>query len=122
MVHNDSIAISSPQRQYTPQSVEAKIRTSRFDGKLDYGELCVGSLTGLFVGFVVGKLSSAIVFLAASSYLLLQFLENRGIITIPWTSVFTLGNRKWDLKTLFFRQPSFKISFFSSFLIAAFNA
>lgn len=121
IVHND-VAISAPQRQYAPLSIQAKVNTSRFNGKLDYGELCFGSLTGLFFGFLVGKLSTAIVFLSVSTYLMLQFLENRGVISIPWTSVFTLGNRQFDLKTLFFNKPSFKFSFLSSFLIAAFNA
>lgn len=115
-VFND-VAVAAPAPRYAPPEV----RTSRFGGKLDYGELSIGSVTGLFLGIIVGKLSSAIVFLSLSSYLLLQFLENRGIITIPWTSVLRLGNRRWDLKTLFFNKPSFKISFVASFLIAAFN-
>lgn len=94
---------------------------SRLGGKLDYGQLCIGSVTGLFLGIIAGKLSSVIVFLSLSSYLLLQFLENRGIVTIPWRAVITLGGERLDLKDLFFAQPSFKISFVSSFLIAAFN-
>lgn len=92
-----------------------------FGGKLDYGQLCIGSVTGLFLGIIAGKLSSVIVFLSLSSYLLLQFLENRGIVTIPWRAVINLGGERLDLKDLFFAQPSFKISFVSSFLIAAFN-
>ncbi|GEQ68350.1 hypothetical protein JCM33374_g2018 [Metschnikowia sp. JCM 33374] len=119
-IRNDAV-LSSPQRNYSPQSVEAKVRTSRMGGKLDYSDLSIGSITGLFLGIVIGKLSTAIVFLSLSSYLLLQFLENRGIITIPWTSVFSIGTSKIDLKTLFFNRPSFKVSFVASFLLAAFN-
>lgn len=121
IVRNDAIAISQPRQNYLPPTVLAKVRTSRFNGKLDYGELCLGSLTGLFLGIVVGKLSSVLVFVSVLSYLLLQFLENRGMITIPWTSILNIGNRQWDLKLLFFNKPSFKISLVSSFLIAAFN-
>lgn len=119
-IRND-VAVSAPQRQYTPQSLDAKVRTSRLGGKLDYSDLSIGSITGLFLGIVIGKLSTAIVFLSLSSYLLLQFLENRGIITIPWTSVLSIGKRKLDLKTLFFNRPSFKLSFVATFLLAAFN-
>ena len=119
-VRNDAV-LSSPQRHYTPQSIDAKVRTSRADGKLNYSDLSIGSITGLFLGIVIGKLSTAIVFLSLSSYLLLQFLENRGIITIPWTSVLSFGGRKLDLKTLVFNRPSFKISFIATFLLAAYN-
>lgn len=121
IIFNDAVAISQTQKTYAPESVATKARHSRLSGKLDYGELCLGSVTGLFLGIIIGKLSSAIVFLTASSYLLLQFLENKGVIKIPWTSILTIGGRKWDLKSLFFNQPSFKLSFVSSFLIAAFN-
>lgn len=121
IVRNDAIAISQPRQNHLPDAVQAKVRTSRFGGKLDYGELCLGSLTGLFLGVVVGKLSSVLVFISVSSYLLLQFLENRGMITIPWTSILNIGSRQWDLKLLFFNKPSFKVSLVSSFLIAAFN-
>lgn len=118
MVYND-VALSQPHTISTPR-IETK-PLQQVSKKLDYNELCIGSVTGLFLGIVIGKLSTAIVFLSLSSYLLLQFLENRGIITIPWRQVVNIGNRKWDLKSLFFNKPSFKILFVSSFLIAAFN-
>ncbi|OBA23183.1 hypothetical protein METBIDRAFT_35090 [Metschnikowia bicuspidata var. bicuspidata NRRL YB-4993] len=121
-IRNDAVALSSPQSQYSPQGLDAKIRTSRLGGKLDYSDLSIGSITGLFLGIVIGKLSTAIVFLSLSSYLLLQFLENRGIISIPWTSVLSIGGKKLDLKTLFFNRPSFKLSFMATFLLAAYNA
>lgn len=119
MVFNDAVALSQPNSFSAPR-IETK-PLQKVSKKLDYNELCIGSVTGLFLGIVIGKLSTAIVFLSLSSYLLLQFLENRGIITIPWRLVVNIGNRQWDLKSLFFNKPSFKILFVSSFLIAAFN-
>lgn len=119
MVYNDAVTLSRPT--YSAPKLDTK-PIQKVTKKLDYSELCFGSVTGLFLGVVVGKLSTAIVFLSLSSYLLLQFLENRGIITIPWRQVINIGNRQWDLKALFFNKPSFKILFVSSFLIAAFNA
>lgn len=121
VIFNDALSVSNPQRNYLPPAVQAKVRTSRFNGKLDYSELCLGSLTGLFLGIVVGKLSSVLVVISVSTYLLIQFLENRGMISIPWTSILNIGNRKWDVKQLFFDKPSFKVSLVLSFLIAAFN-
>lgn len=120
-VRNDAILRTQPQQYYKPQASQAEVHTSRFNGKLEYSELCLGSITGLFLGVVVGKLSSLLVFVSVSTYLLFQFLENRGMISIPWTSILNIGNRKWDVKQLFFDKPSFKISLVSSFLIAAYN-
>lgn len=100
---------------------EQKVIHSRFGGKLDYQELTIGSITGLFLGILAGKLSSAIVFLTLSCYLLTQFLENRGIITIPWRHFVNVGSGRIDVKKLVLNQPSFKISFVLTFLIAAFN-
>ncbi|CUM52844.1 uncharacterized protein AC631_02834 [Debaryomyces fabryi] len=104
-----------------PVVQEQKVIKSRFGGKLDYQELTIGSITGLFLGILAGKLSSAIVFLTLSGYLLTQFLENRGIITIPWRQFVNIGSEKIDVKRLVLNQPSFKISFVLTFLIAAFN-
>lgn len=88
---------------------------------LDYDELCIGSVLGLFVGIVVGKLLTALVFLGAAGYMFLQFLENKGVVHVPWTAVFSFRNRQWDVKRLLFNKPNFKAAFLLSFLIAAFN-
>lgn len=118
IVFNDAVTLSQPGTLNAPR---LDTKPAPLSKKLDYNELCLGSVTGLFLGIVIGKLSSAIVFLTVSAYLLLQFLENKGVITIPWRRIVTIGDRLWDLKSLFFDKPSFKISFVSSFLIAAFN-
>lgn len=89
--------------------------------KLNYRDLCVGSMTGLFLGIIIGKLSTTLAFLAASAYLFLQFLENRGIVTVPWQSVVRMGKKQIDLHTLFFENVGFKLSFVSTFLLAAWN-
>ncbi|ANZ73083.1 BA75_01287T0 [Komagataella pastoris] len=93
-----------------------------FGGVLNYQQLAIGSFVGLGVGFVVGKLSSVLVFVTLSGYLLLQFLASRNIITIPYNRVVQLGSETINLKELVFEQPSFNLSFLVSFLIAAYNA
>ncbi|KAI0464988.1 hypothetical protein LJB42_000205 [Komagataella kurtzmanii] len=93
-----------------------------FGGALNYQQLAIGSFVGLGVGFVVGKLSSVLVFVTLSGYLLLQFLASRNIITIPYNRVVQLGSETINLKELVFEQPSFNLSFLVSFLIAAYNA
>lgn len=113
---------------------------SALDGKLHFRQLCYGSLVGLFTGVVIGKLSSVLGFIALSGALLLQvsspanyflqqhistnksqFLHTRGIITVPWTSIVKVGSDRIDLRSLFLEDPSFKLSFALTFIIAAFN-
>lgn len=124
-IHNDTAVLSSsPVGEQIHSNVTVqrkKIHSSRFGGALNYQELSIGSITGLFLGIIVGKLSSAIVFLSLSSYFLIQFLESRNIISIPWNSVINLGSNKINVKELLLHKPSFKISFVLSFLIAAYN-
>lgn len=94
---------------------------TRLGGILNYRELSIGSLAGLFLGILVGKLSSALVFLTLSVYLVTQFLEKNEVIRIPWGAVINLGTEKVSMKKLILHDLSFKISFVLSFLIAAFN-
>ncbi|KAK6459427.1 uncharacterized protein RJT20DRAFT_15879 [Scheffersomyces xylosifermentans] len=100
---------------------EKTYNTSRFGGRLDYEELTVGSVTGLFVGIIAGKLSSVFLFLSLASYFLVEFLESRHIINIPWTYIVKIGKNRIDIKEMVLNNPSFKISFALSFLIAAYN-
>lgn len=88
---------------------------------VNYQELCIGSITGLFLGIIAGKLSSAIVFLTLAGYFLTQFLESRGIVTIPWRKVVSVGKERIDVKSLVLEQSSFKVPFVLTFLIAAYN-
>ncbi|WEJ96627.1 hypothetical protein PSN45_004168 [Yamadazyma tenuis] len=86
-----------------------------------YNELTLGSVTGLFLGIIIGKFSSLIVTLTLSVYLVLQFLQSRGVIQIPWNYIFRFNNQSFDTRQLFFDNFNFKISFISSFLIACYN-
>jgi uncharacterized membrane protein (Fun14 family) len=94
---------------------------SRFGGKLHYKQLSYGSLLGLFAGVVIGKLSSVLAFISLSVFLTAQFLQSRGIIQVPWTSIVRIGSDRVDLRQLLLEDPSFKVSFALTFLIAAFN-
>lgn len=97
--------------------------TLKIDGRfhLNYEELTIGSVTGMVLGIIIGKISSMLVFLGLSSYFLVQFLELRNIVTIPWTSIINVGKNRIDLRDLVLNNANFKIAFVSAFLIAAFN-
>ncbi|KAG7878589.1 hypothetical protein KL905_004069 [Ogataea polymorpha] len=89
-------------------------------GKLDYQELSIGSMCGLVCGMVVGKLSSIFVFLSLSFYLGVQFLNSRGIVSIPWTRYIKMGSHLIDVRQMIFEKPSFNITFILTFLLAAY--
>ncbi|KAL6453221.1 hypothetical protein SBY92_004788 [Candida maltosa Xu316] len=125
-IHNDTASVfqsNVPSIDVTKvkNEVQAPFKKSRFNNYLNYEELTIGSVVGLFLGIIIGKLSQVIVFVSLSSYFLVEFLESRNIITIPWNYFITVGKERIDLKQLFFEKPSFKISFVLTFIIAAFN-
>lgn len=131
-IHNDTGSLTQYQQQQQQQpSIDLSIskqqplqkqyHESRFSNYLNYEELTIGSVVGLFSGVIIGKLSQVIVFVSLLSYFLIEFLENKNIIHIPWNYFITIGKEKINLKQLFFEKPSFKISFVLSFIIAAYN-
>lgn len=89
--------------------------------RISYEEMTLGLVTGLFLGIIAGKLLLVFVMLLLSSYFLVTFLENRGIISIPWTQIIQFGKEKIDMKAMIFDKLSFKVPFVLSFLIAAYN-
>lgn len=119
-IRNDA-ALQVPTVDIKVSKKPAAVHKSRFHGYLDYRELCIGSVTGLILGVVIGKFSSALVFLSLASYFLVQFLEANNIVVIPWKKIIRVGTEDIEVKELVLSNPSFKLSFVSSFLIAAFN-
>ncbi|ABN68221.1 predicted protein, partial [Scheffersomyces stipitis CBS 6054] len=118
---NDTINARLPATDLSLSLQTPTYHKSRFGGKLNYEELTIGSVTGLFVGIIAGKLSSVFIFLSLATYFLVEFLESRNIINIPWNYIVTVGKEKINIKELVLEKPSFKISFVLSFLIAAYN-
>ncbi|CAI5756905.1 unnamed protein product [Candida verbasci] len=125
-IYNDTAAL---QQQSLPiNDIKSNIKVnekgyteSRFNNYLNYQELTIGSVTGLFLGIIIGKLSQVFLFVTLSSYLLLEFLQSRNVINIPWNKIVSIGKEKIDIKQLVFEKPSFKISFILSLIIAAYN-
>lgn len=131
-IYNDAIVdVKSPpggiqigQESGLPSRDPVK-RTGGF--RLDYRQLCYGSIFGLFLGVVVGKISSLLVFLTASAYLALQFLQNRGVIDKGATKGLLQGwtvktsRESVDLNAMVWERPCFKASFLLTFVLAAVN-
>ncbi|KAK9485082.1 hypothetical protein V1527DRAFT_425826 [Lipomyces starkeyi] len=91
-------------------------------GGLDYRELTIGSFTGLFVGLLIGKLSRVLVFLAGSTYLFLQFLASRRVITLPYNRFYTWAKKRYGNKELILENLSFKVAFGAAMIVAAVSA
>jgi uncharacterized membrane protein (Fun14 family) len=97
-------------------------RSSHLQGKINYQHMSVGSFTGILCGYIVGKLSKLLVFLTVTSLLGVQFLETRGIIEVsswPLAKQIVRWTRNHIDREFILDKPSFKISFLSSFIIAA---
>ncbi|KAK9380576.1 uncharacterized protein V2V93DRAFT_371058 [Kockiozyma suomiensis] len=100
------------------KTVSSEARKSR----IDYRELSIGSFAGLFVGFIVGKLSKLLVFISSSTYLFLQFLESRGLISMPYNSLYSWAKKRYGDKELILENISFKVAFALAAAVAAANA
>ncbi|KAK6463824.1 hypothetical protein DFJ63DRAFT_335337 [Scheffersomyces coipomensis] len=109
---NNTISISLPHHQ--------KHKT-RLNGYLNYEELTIGSIIGLFLGVIIGKLSTILIYLSLSSYLLVEYLQTKQIINIPWNYIIVIGKERIDVKQWLFEKPSFKIAFIASFILTAYN-
>lgn len=125
-IYNDTAYANSPaniqiQQNSSFNKNKSPLNSTSNGGYLNYNELTIGSITGLFLGIIAGKLSSAILFLSLSSYFLIQFLESRNIISIPWNTMINIGSEKIKIKDILLHKPNFKISFILSFIIAAYN-
>ncbi|AQZ10017.1 FUN14 (YAL008W) [Zygosaccharomyces parabailii] len=133
-IYNDAIvdvktppgSIQVGQESGLPSREPSKT-ASRVRARLDYKQLCYGSIFGVFLGVVVGKISSLLVFLTASAYLALQFLQNRGVVDKNATKgllqrwTVNTATESVDLNTLVWERPCFKISFLLTFVLAAIN-
>ncbi|KAK6205187.1 uncharacterized protein RJT21DRAFT_13819 [Scheffersomyces amazonensis] len=121
LILNDS-ATALPYNQLQRIEISPKRKhRSRLGGYLNYEELTIGSIIGFFLGVIIGKLSTILVYLTLSTYLLLEYLQTKHIIRIPWNYMFTIGKEKVDVRQLVFEKPSFKIAFALSFLLTAYN-
>ncbi|AET38333.1 Fun14p Ecym_2620 [Eremothecium cymbalariae DBVPG len=99
---------------------------ARFNGKLNYRQLCVGSISGLTLGVIIGKVSNVLAFITVFSLLTLQWLQNRGLLDKGATKglsqyIVNTGRERVDLNTLVWEKPSFKVSFLLTFFLAAIN-
>lgn len=92
-----TINVNSNVKDYARLAEQPKDRvTSRFGGKLHYKQLSYGSLTGLFFGVVIGKLSSVLVFISLSAFLLVQVsLFPLSLTQFSGTNIISVPTNSW---------------------------
>lgn len=94
---------------------------SRFNGKLDYHQLTFGSFTGMASGYVIGRVSSFLVFWIVSTLMGAEYLALAGLIDVkPLNKAIYRWGRSALNQEILVDDPSFKVSFLLSFVIAAF--
>ncbi|GMM33150.1 hypothetical protein DASC09_004750 [Saccharomycopsis crataegensis] len=119
-VSNDVLIQSPPPGTYAGVSPETR-QANKKHHKLSYDDLTYGSMFGLALGIIIGKLSYVLALISFTTFLSIEFLENRGIIQIPWNGILSLGTQRLNLRDFLLNNPSFKLAFFLSFIIAAWN-
>lgn len=117
-LRNDSWLPSIEARQPSVKTTSVRNENPK---NSTYRDLCMGSVTGLFFGTLIGKFSSLFIFLALLTYLGIQFLEQRGLIRIPWKRLFSFEGSGTRFENLMRSRFYFNTSFSAAFLIAAFN-
>ncbi|KAK9447699.1 uncharacterized protein V1518DRAFT_367103, partial [Limtongia smithiae] len=110
---------SSSLTPVVPETIAEKEARPRRKFKFDYRELAIGSFVGIFVGFILGKLSKVVVFVGSSTFLFIQFLESRGLISIRYNSLYRWARRRYGNKELILENISFKVAFASAAMVAA---
>lgn len=126
-IMNDSI-VDVKQKTNLPQELglPSRVDISSKQRRVNYRQMCYGSILGLVFGVIFGKISSLLVFITGVGFVGLQFLQNRGVISSDSTRslskyVVTIGRERIDLNTLIWDKPSFKVSFILTFVLAALN-
>lgn len=117
-LRNDSLL---PSIEVRKPSVKTTAVRNENPKNSTYRDLCIGSVTGLFFGTLIGKFSSLIIFFALLTYLGIQFLEQRGLIRVPWKRLFSFEGSGTRFENLIKSRFYFNTSFSAVFLIAAFN-
>lgn len=128
VIRNDTILDVRQRNLSLPEEVgqPGKRGRSSISKKVNYRQLCLGSVIGVVAGVVVGKISSILVFITAFGLLSMQWLSNRGLIDKSSTwglskYVVKTGRESIDLNTLVWDKPSFKVPFILTFVLAAIN-
>ncbi|SCU83227.1 LADA_0C10264g1_1 [Lachancea dasiensis] len=127
VIRSDTILDVKQRHKSLPEEVGLPLQShATTNRRLYYKEMCLGSIVGLVTGVVVGKISTALVFIAACGLLGVQWLENRGLISKNSTVglskyVIKTGKDSVDFNTLIWNKTSFKVPFLITFILAAVN-
>lgn len=96
---------------------------TRLGGRLDYYQLTYGSFTGMVAGWVFGRISKYLVFFIVSTLMSTEYLKAKHLIdTDPITTAVFNWSSKHLNEGVSLDNPSFKVTFLASFLIAAINS
>ncbi|ODV94957.1 hypothetical protein PACTADRAFT_50797, partial [Pachysolen tannophilus NRRL Y-2460] len=125
LIKNDSGVLTNTRNHFEAETSrlvnENKPKyNGAFGGKLNYSELSIGSITGLALGVLAKLISPLLWYLTLSGYLLIRFLNNRGIITLNFNQFITFGSSRINVRKMVFERPSFNITFILTFIIAAY--
>lgn len=97
--------------------------------QLDYRGLSLGSILGVGLGVLIGKISGVLAYFTVAAFLVLQWMKNRGLIdknSSQLRGVYKLArvgmiDEEGNARFVNGENLCFKLSFLVSFLLAAIN-
>lgn len=113
-----------------PAPVEQQRRERGLRRVLDYRQLTLGSMAGAAAGYILGRLSKALVAVVVVGVLAAQALRARGI-EVPGAAagaayLSAAAAERWgprgekvDVRAMILQQPGFKAAFMAAFVVAA---
>lgn len=113
------ISITTPGSTNIYYDNNKPIYDGAFDGKLNYHQVAMGSMSGLIVGYAISRLSTVLFVCSIVFYLMGIYLRKQGIIIIDTKTMVkgAYNSISWD--ELLFDQVSFSVPFLLSFCISA---
>lgn len=116
---NQPVSINTQQAANVYYDDTKSFYDGAFNGKLNYHQVALGSMTGLILGYAISRLSTVLFCFSLAFYLINVYLRKQGIISIDTKKMVkgAVSSISWD--ELVFEQTSFSVPFVCSFLMSA---
>lgn len=113
------VSITTPGSTNIYYDNNKPIYDGAFDGKLNYHQVAMGSMSGLLVGYAISRLSTVLFVCSVVFYLMGIYLRKQGIVVIDTKTMVkgAYNSISWD--ELLFDQVSFSVPFLLSFCFSA---
>lgn len=131
LIYNDTVADigGTVLKQSGLTQEEVDVVKGERKMRLDYRGLSLGSILGVGLGVLIGKISGVLAYFTVFTFLVLQWMKNRGLIdknSSQFRGIYKLArvgmiDEEGNARFINGENLCFKVSFLLSFLLAAVN-